>query len=318
MQNVNEALRRGRERATVARMAKELTQDRSDLEAAGQQIRAMGDVVQTSATQLQSAAQAIPGGGQILRTHVQPVLKRIDTARVGLVAPLRAIGDRVKDREACANIMPIGYKGGIKPEERQGKAFTMTPIFARLLFQAGALSLTFARTGITNGAEVFTRGRGESAQPYGEADGTTCTGHITNLLDKGRVKSKHVFSCYGVGFRAARVDGAAVTRADWETLGRGLVEWTEGDGKQVLEYPSIMQCPALHDLREAVAPEAAGTGAFVEGAPYIQDEPLFTLRNGDEGHAMRLTWEDDDAELGAATYLYVYLYGEHIQSVGNG
>lgn len=318
MHQVSDAVRRGRARATAIRMVDDLAQDRADLEMASTKIRAMGDIVQRSTSDLQEVAQTIPGGGKILNTRVAPAIQHLEAARIGIVQPLRAIGDRVKAREACAGVMPIGYRGGIKPGERAGNAMTMTPLFARLLFQAGALSLTFARTGVTDGAEVFTRGRGESALPYGYAEGSTCTKHITNTLDKGRVKSKHVFDCYGIGFRIARVDGSAVSKADFETLGAGLVDWVEGYEKEVLEYPRIMQCPALHDIREEVAPEAGRTGAYIEGDPYIQDQPLFTLRHTDEGHRLRLTWEDSDTELEAATYLYVHLYGEHIQSVGNG
>lgn len=293
---VKDALRHHEERLLAARMA--FTEDAADVATAAKAANDLGAVLTATNTALQNPA--VPAATRLL---LAPKITQLVADRNKLIAPLTNLSGR------CA--MPKGYKGPITPEDREGTTRTLTPIFARLFFQQGALSLSFTRSSVKNGFDIFHKGRGEPAGVYGYEADVTINQHITNLLEKGLLPEGHFFNCMGIGFRAARVDGAPVRREDMEALGSGQVAWSQKQRKQSIQYPSVAQMPAPHDVREA-----AGTATFWSGPPYVQDEPLFVLRTGEGGHSMRIEWESDDYELEEDTYLYVYLLGEHGQVPG--
>lgn len=310
MQSIKDALARGAEMEIAAEMAASAADDAAAILEANEGLNDLGEIINNTQSVIQTAAAKNPAVAPLLRANITPKVAALTAAHSRLMKPLVSLGARTAARQSCA--APRNYKGGITAAEREGTTKTLTPVFARLLLQAGALSLSFTRSGITNGFDVFHLGRGDSAVPYGYASGT-CTPHITNTLDKGKLRQGHYFRCMGIGFRAARVDGAPIRRADIETIGNGLVYWGEEQGKKFVEYPRIGQMPALHDVREfANVP----TGAFFDGEPYVQDEPLFVLRHKEEGHALRLEFESVATEIESPTYLYCWLYGEHGQVPG--
>lgn len=290
--------------------------DRADLDAAEGALNALGDAIGTAQSAIQTAAIKSPAVAQLLRP-IAPALTKLTTAQTGVAAALKPLGERVTVRETCQGIQYADYKGAFSAKERQGTFRSTVPIFARLKFASGPLGDTFESTGVTNGFEVFNRGRKDSASQYGYAAGSSVNDFITNLLEGGEVKSGHLFEGFGLGFRAVCIDGSPMDRADLEVLGAGRVRLSSENDKRIVELPRIAECPALHDVREAQGANGAATGAYWSGPAYMQDTPILRLRPKERGHALRLEWEDPDAELSKAIYLFCYLYGEHLQNPGN-
>lgn len=323
MQQLNALIKRRRTEQVIEQMAQQTEQDLHDLAVAEEELNGLGATLSASGSQLAQLAKGVPGGDGIYRGQIAPKINEAMSRLNRLVVPLRSFGERARTRQAECQCEPgwdKSWGGPITPDERDRTLATAAFPFCRAFFQSGALSKTFARTGLDKKLRLFDRGRGEDRVSWGYADGTI-DAHASDLLREGTLRPGAVFEGYGFGFAVVQVNGSPAVAKDLEILGRGLVRWTEQNDTHKIDHRLIKYCPMPGGVDQNDAGGAASGARFV-GEPYLNNNPILRLRGqtpkaaADKGHALELEWEDATLELTADYYLYAYLLGEHLQAPG--
>lgn len=245
-------------------------------------------------------------GAVLPASQIKPLMQKIPLIEAKHTLAVEAM----KTIKATCSTYPLFKDGKGKPitaDERQGRVIINSPVYARVKLSAGALSVSMVGKHKPNGFLVFDKGESDAGLTWGwGAD--SLTRYHTSLNKEGTVPDGGWFECLGISVDVQAFDGGEVEAADLRIIGQGFAHWTENAGKIAIPLTHLERMPPLHSIEQTGILDAAASIKF-GGAPFIQREPIFRLRSGDDKHGLVVQFPDSTKVLNQAYVLTFRLEG---------